>query len=106
VWWHGRQWAVTEYGIERLDGTYVIDAKRLTENIETYGWPGHMRGKDWVDPGGIRDGVARDRADSISPASSGLRLRAIARHSQPSSSVDNCPADSAIEPVLVIGQMK
>ena len=59
MWWHGRQWAVTEYGIERLDGTYVIEAKWLTENIETYGWPGHMRGKDWVDPGGIRDGVAR-----------------------------------------------
>ena len=39
------------------------------------------------------------------PASSGLRLRAVARHSQPSSSVDSCPAESAIEPVLVIGQI-
>jgi hypothetical protein len=45
VWWRGRQWAVTEYGIERLDGTYVVEAKRLTENIETYSWPGHMRGR-------------------------------------------------------------
>jgi hypothetical protein len=43
---------------------------------------------------------------SDQPANSGLRLRAIARHSQPSSSVDNCPADNAIEPVLVIGQIK
>jgi hypothetical protein len=50
VWWRGRQWAVTEYGIEALDGRYVIEASRLTEDIEIYGgWPAHIGKKIWVD---------------------------------------------------------
>jgi hypothetical protein len=49
IWWRGRQWAVTEYGIEALDGTYSFEAKRLTEDIEDWGWPAHMAEKDWVD---------------------------------------------------------
>jgi hypothetical protein len=49
IWWSGRQWAVTAYGIERLDGTYVIDKGRLFENIDDYGWPMHMGEKVWVD---------------------------------------------------------
>ncbi len=31
VWWRGRQWAVTEFGLERLDGTYAVEAARLAE---------------------------------------------------------------------------
>jgi hypothetical protein len=51
VWWRGRQWAVTKYGIEALDGTYAIAADRLTEEIRTdYGnWPVHMAEKNWLD---------------------------------------------------------
>jgi hypothetical protein len=49
IWWRGRQWAVTEYGIEALDGTYSFEAKRLTEDIATWGRPAHMAEKDWVD---------------------------------------------------------
>jgi hypothetical protein len=49
VWWRGRQWAATEHGIECLDGTYTIAARRLTANVETYVWPLHMGTKDWVD---------------------------------------------------------
>lgn len=49
VWWRGRQWAVTAYGIERLDGAYTIEADRLTELMESGGWPEHMGGKRWVD---------------------------------------------------------
>jgi hypothetical protein len=45
------------------------------------------------------------RPTKIYPASSGLRGRAGARHSQPSSSAASCADDSAILPVvLVVGQ--
>ena len=55
--WQGRQWAVTEYGIEARDGTYTIAAERLPETREFRGqrlpfWPLHMAEKSWVD---IRD---------------------------------------------------
>ncbi len=48
VWWRGKQWAVTAYGIECLDGTYVAEASRLAEQ-PGYPWPMHMAGKKWVD---------------------------------------------------------
>jgi hypothetical protein len=47
--WRGRQWAVTTSGIQRLDGTYDIEAGRLHENIRTCGWPERMSQKDDVD---------------------------------------------------------
>ena len=52
--WQGRQWAVTEYGIEARDGRYVIDAARLSETRDFRGqrlpsWPLHMAEKSWVD---------------------------------------------------------
>lgn len=31
IWWRGRQWAVTSFGVECLDGTYAFEAKRLAE---------------------------------------------------------------------------
>lgn len=49
VWWQGRQWAVTSYGIECRDGTYVIEAKRLLEDRPEYSWPEHICEKMWVD---------------------------------------------------------
>jgi hypothetical protein len=48
IWWRAAQWAVTADGLERLDGCYFIDKKRLLENRE-YPWPLHMAGKPWVD---------------------------------------------------------
>jgi len=48
IWWRGTQWAVTEYGIERLGGTHVIEAGRLLESPK-YPWPIHMAGKSWCD---------------------------------------------------------
>ena len=48
IWWRGRQWAVTAYGIECLDGTYVIERNRLLETPE-YPWPRHVAEKTWVD---------------------------------------------------------
>jgi hypothetical protein len=47
--WRGRQWAVTEYGIECLDGSYYCEAKRLGEDLPEYSWCEHMAEKDWVD---------------------------------------------------------
>jgi hypothetical protein len=52
VWWRGRQWAVTQYGVEALDGTYVIAAERLDEHLSSahpYGWPQQVGNKIWVD---------------------------------------------------------
>lgn len=48
VWWQGRQWAVTTYGIERRDGTYAIEADRLAEDDIVPGvpdWPQHLAEK-------------------------------------------------------------
>ncbi len=52
--WQGRQWAVTEYGIEARDGKYALPAERLSEAREHSGhqlpdWPLHMAEKIWVD---------------------------------------------------------
>lgn len=49
VLWRGRQWAVTEYGIEALSGRYAIDKARIAEDVDTRGWPLHMGHKAWVD---------------------------------------------------------
>jgi hypothetical protein len=48
IWWQGRQWAVTAYGLECRDGTYVIDKKRLLEDAD-YGLVRHVGTKSWVD---------------------------------------------------------
>lgn len=47
--WRGSQWAVTAYGIECRDGTYVIEKERLWEEETTFGWARHMADKVWVD---------------------------------------------------------
>lgn len=54
VWWQGRQWAMTSFGLERRDGTYPIEADRLYERPYHDGylawcWPLHMAGKCWID---------------------------------------------------------
>lgn len=54
IWWRGRQWAVTSYGIECLDGTYSFEAKQLAEGLHGSGpveasWCVGMAEKGWVD---------------------------------------------------------
>ena len=50
IYWQGRQWAVTPYGVECRNGNYHIEAERIWENDDEYGgWVMHMRTKDWVD---------------------------------------------------------
>jgi len=49
IWWRGKQWAVTSEGIEKLDGTYPILAKRLLEEFEDWPWPRQLSEKSWCD---------------------------------------------------------
>ena len=51
VWWQGRKWAVTEYGIECPDGSYAIEAARVTEGLDGGDATGlqHLAEKPWVD---------------------------------------------------------
>lgn len=55
VLWQGRQWAVTDYGLECRDGTYHVHAKQLmrhyggTPRAAFNGWYQHIAEKSWVD---------------------------------------------------------
>jgi hypothetical protein len=49
IWWQGRQWAVTDYGLECRDGTYAIERERLLEEATTYGGIRQVGMKIWCD---------------------------------------------------------
>lgn len=49
VYWRGKQWAVTSYGIEARDGKYPIAGNRVWEETQGHGWIEHMSEKGWVD---------------------------------------------------------
>lgn len=49
VYWTGREWAVTSFGIEARSGQYPIAKNCLWEEEDTYGWVRHMDEKGWVD---------------------------------------------------------
>lgn len=49
ILWRGRQWAVTEYGLEALDGSYPIAAGRLEEEFSEWSWLMQMGEKTWID---------------------------------------------------------
>jgi hypothetical protein len=49
IYWQGRQWAATKYGVECRDGSYAIERTRLWEEEDQYGWILHMAEKDWVE---------------------------------------------------------
>ena len=49
VYWKGRQWAATKFGVQCRDGSYSIPRKRLWEDEDTHGWVLHMAEKEWVD---------------------------------------------------------
>jgi hypothetical protein len=58
VYWRGRQWAVTSYGIEALDGTYHIAKGREWQDEDRgYGWVHHMEEKEWVDLGDFTEAL-------------------------------------------------
>jgi hypothetical protein len=46
-----RQWKVTDYGLECVNGRYDIEASRLTEATidgTIYDWPFHKAEKEWL----------------------------------------------------------
>lgn len=49
--WRGRQWSVTDYGIEARDGLYVLSWAQLDEDFAGTGHslPEHVAEKNWVD---------------------------------------------------------
>jgi len=51
VIWCGRQWAVTEYGLEARDGRYAVEIRqlRVTERGDRAHWAKHLAAKPWVD---------------------------------------------------------
>src|SRR5215469_15375211 len=49
IYWKGRQWAATKFGVQCRDGSYSIDRRRVWEDEERGGWVMHMAEKDWVD---------------------------------------------------------
>lgn len=53
IMWTGRQWAVTKYGIEARDGTYVIERDRVEEDD----WIEHMSEKNWIDLGDFAEAL-------------------------------------------------
>lgn len=52
IWWQGKQWVVTEFGIECRDGTYAVPANELTYDLDSgtnHGWVEQMLSKGWAD---------------------------------------------------------
>lgn len=70
VYWEGRQWAVTAYGVECLDGTYPIDKEGLWMNQPEHSWEEHMSEKTWIDLPDFRVAIAiaRDMYRHLKPA--------------------------------------
>ena len=66
----GQQWAVTSFGIECRDGTYVIAKDRLWENEGVHSWYVHMCEKDRVDQADFAQALceARDKFRELFPA--------------------------------------
>ena len=73
VYWVGRQWAVTEFGLEARDGTYCIAKDRLWENEGRYNWYVHMCNKVWVNHGDFAQALceARDQFCDLYPGKRG-----------------------------------
>jgi hypothetical protein len=49
IYWKGRQWAATKFGVQCRDGSYSIPRNRLWENEAEHPWIMHMAEKDWID---------------------------------------------------------
>lgn len=62
IYWTGRQWAVTAYGIEARDGKYFIAGNRAWEDTSGHGWIEHMAEKEWVDMDDFTEALRLARA--------------------------------------------
>lgn len=61
IHWKGRQWAVTAFGLQALDGKYTIAKARLWDDNDGHGWEDQMADKDEVDQDDFREGLRRAR---------------------------------------------
>lgn len=62
IYWQGRQWAVTSFGIEARDGKYPIAGSRVWEDNGGHGWIEHMEEKEWVDLSDFTEALRLARA--------------------------------------------
>jgi len=69
IYWKGKQWAVTDFGIEALDGKYVIQKPRLWEDMDKWGWEKQMSEKEWVDMADFKEAlsIARNKFKNLAP---------------------------------------
>lgn len=67
IYWTGKQWAVTAYGVELLDGSYFIQKSRLWEGSPNHDWVDHMAEKEWVDIEDFKQAlaIARQKFDKL-----------------------------------------
>lgn len=72
ILWRGRQWAVTEFGLEALDGSYAIAASRLHVDHGDSTWIIQVGRKTWV-----------DKADFATAFMVAIVLHEKARHIEP-----------------------
>ena len=52
ILWQGREWSVTTFGLERRDGCYAIEARRLLEGMrddQPNSWVRHVRDRERLD---------------------------------------------------------
>jgi hypothetical protein len=49
IYWTGKEWAVTSFGVEARDGTYPIAKERIWENENVHGWVRQIAEKEWRD---------------------------------------------------------
>lgn len=49
ILWRGRQWAVTDFGLEALNGSYAIDEKGLRLDFAEWSVLMQMGEKTWID---------------------------------------------------------
>jgi len=69
ILWQGRQWAVTDYGLECRDGLYAVDARDFWElldlsseaNVDAQkvylSWWRHLSGKVWCDKSDVDNAI-------------------------------------------------
>lgn len=49
IHWTGRQWAVTDFGVEARNGTYSISKRRLWNEEDEWGWVRQVSTRGWID---------------------------------------------------------
>ena len=69
IFWTGRQWAVTEFGLESRTGIYSIPKRRLWYEEDEWGWVRQISNRPWVDMADFAEGLrlARRHWDPVCP---------------------------------------